>query len=258
MSKKVLECQYCGTLITENDTTCPKCGANCSKIIKEYKEEQNRILEEREAKKNELEDLATNMVKENFKRMEKGMNTTSKIVPFFFAIPIIMFIIIAFSIFSQIKEEVGPKKRDSVVGEINETIKTDDYTITIDKYEEYEYYHGTFNDCNTKDGYQRIAFHIVLENKKEENVNSSTILKSIDLKAGDEKVKTSSLKADSTFCKTIQGKEEYTQIITNTSILPGDKLAGYVGYEVPKDEKTLKFIINDSKVIEIDNPAYSK
>lgn len=258
MSKKVLECQYCGTLITENDTTCPKCGANCSKIIKEYKEEQNRILEEREAKKNELEDLATNMVKENFKRMEKGMNTTSKIVPFFFAIPIIMFIIIAFSIFSQVKEEAGPKKKDDVVGEINETIKTDDYTITIDKYEEYEYYHNHFTECNTKDGYQRIAFHLILENKKDENIYSSKILERIKLKAGDEEVNSSSLRANDTFCKTIQGKEEYTQIITNTSILPGDKLAGYVGFEVPKNEKTIKFIINDSHIIEIDNPTYKK
>ena len=29
MGKKVIECDYCHTLISEDDTKCPSCGANC-------------------------------------------------------------------------------------------------------------------------------------------------------------------------------------------------------------------------------------
>ena len=156
MSKKILECPYCGTIITENDTTCPKCGANCSKVIKEYKEEQNKEQEKIDAENKEFEDLAKNMVKQNFQRMEKTMKVSSKIAPVVFAIPIIMFIIVAFGIFSQVRGGL-PKTRKPLTGTINQSIKKDDYTITIDQYEGYEYYHSTFDSCNTKKGYQRIA-----------------------------------------------------------------------------------------------------
>lgn len=41
MGKKVIECDYCHTLISEEDTKCPSCGANCSQAIKRYRKEQD-------------------------------------------------------------------------------------------------------------------------------------------------------------------------------------------------------------------------
>ena len=109
---------------------------------------------------------------------------------------------------------------------------------------------------------QRIAFHFIIENKSDEKVDASSIIKKISVKAGDEEVEKSSLSANESYCKTAQGKEEYTVLqyerMNSSIIIPKDKLAGYVGFEVPKDEPKLRIIINDSDVIEIDNPAYKK
>ena len=43
-----------------------------------------------------------------------------------------------------------------------------------------------------------------------------------------------------------------------TSILPNDKTSGYIGFEVPENEENLKFIINDSEIIEIKNPVFKE
>lgn len=45
--KSELICEYCGTIITENDKHCPNCGANCSSSIKKYRIEQEKIRLER-------------------------------------------------------------------------------------------------------------------------------------------------------------------------------------------------------------------
>ena len=43
MSKKILECPYCKSIININDTICPKCGADCNSVIKNYHKEQDEL-----------------------------------------------------------------------------------------------------------------------------------------------------------------------------------------------------------------------
>lgn len=64
MDKEIIECEYCHTLITENDTICPKCGANCSNVIKKYKEEKQK-------KEQEKIEKVTNFQKAIFSSFEK-------------------------------------------------------------------------------------------------------------------------------------------------------------------------------------------
>lgn len=39
MKEKELMCDYCGVNIKITDNKCPNCGANCSKVINEYKKQ---------------------------------------------------------------------------------------------------------------------------------------------------------------------------------------------------------------------------
>ena len=250
MSKKILECQYCKSIITEKDTTCPKCGANCSDVIKKYHQD---LEEEENAKKEELENQKKASLEQVNKFIKVGIG-----VPFI--IYFLVFAIILITIIIGISTSVGnhgnnPKTKDTETGTIMSQEQGKNYTITIDEYETYEYYDDFFKDCNTKDGYQRVAFHFMIENTSDQTISTSSIVSSIDLKAEDEVVYQSDIKADTHFCDTIQGKEEYTKL-PSTKVLSGDKVSGYLGFEIPKNKEKIKFVIDDDIIIEMDNPVY--
>ena len=40
------------------------------------------------------------------------------------------------------------------------------------------------------------------------------------------------------------------------NLLAGDKVSGYLGFEVPKNKETLKFIVDESIIVEMANPVY--
>jgi len=245
MGKKVLQCEYCRHIITETDTKCPNCGANCVNVIKKYKAEQEAEAEKR---KNELQ----NQAQQAAKAVGVGFGA-------FAIFPVVIFIIIlivtAVAIFGIRNKDTGSKK--TVTETINESVKTDNYTITIDEYEFYEYSHDTFRDCNTKDGYQRIAFHFVIENTGENTLTNMSLPYKITAKADSEVLNKSSIHADRSFCNLKQGKKDYNDI-SGSKILVGDKESGYIGYEVPTNAEKLKFIIDEEHIIEMDNPAYKK
>lgn len=243
MSKKILECQYCKSIITEKDTTCPKCGANCSDVIKAYRKE----MEEEEKKKQEE-------MKEASKKVINAVSTGYKInyIIFVVAFVIILGIIVAmaFSMFS-----IGKGSKKTVTGSLDEEIKGPEYTLKIDNFETYEYYDDFFKNCNTKEGYQRVAFHFVIENTTDKTISTSNVVYHIDLKAEDEVVNQSDLDAEQHFCNVVQGKAQYNKLPT-TNLLAGDKVSGYLGFEVPKNKETLKFIVDESIIVEMANPVY--
>ena len=86
----------------------------------------------------------------------------------------------------------------------------------------------------------------------------SDLIKKINLKAGDENLEEVETNTDENFCNVVQGKASYNNIAEDTSILPNDKTSGYIGFEVPENEENLKFIINDSEIIEIKNPVFKE
>ena len=257
MGKKVLQCEYCRHLITEEDVKCPNCGANCSNIIKKYKEElaeEERIANEKvEKERTEKEEHA----KKTAKAIALGFGITS-------LVPIILFIVSVVFIFGMvfffgIREA---KNNGTTKEEVSETVvdtkeELEGYTISIDKYEFYEYYDKTFTQCNTKSGYQRIAFYFTIENTGEKSIETYSLIYGIQLKANNEVVSSSSLRADDHFCNVRQGKKDYTKL-SGTKLLAKDKLSGYIGYEVPTGAEKLKFIIDEDHIIEMDNPAYKK
>ena len=229
--KKVLECQYCKSIITPNDTTCPKCGANCSEVIKKYQEER-----EKEAK-------------EVYDKVSKSFK-----FPVFFIIGFSAIIFI-FIIGTMILSFNSRRRIETIEGTTDEKIETTKYNASVESFEEYEYYDDFFQDCNTKEGYKRVAFYITFENTSDESIETYSFRSDLVLKAGEEIVKTSSLKARDHFCEVVKGKEEYNAF-PSTKVLPKDKVGGYIGYEIPTNEPKIKFILENDQVIEMDNPVY--
>ena len=105
---------------------------------------------------------------------------------------------------------------------------------------------------------KKVAFHIIIENLESQPKEVSDLIKKVNLKAGDENLEEVETNTDENFCKVVQGKASYNSIAKYTSILPNDKTSGYIGFEVPENEENLKFIINDSEIIEIKNPVFKE
>lgn len=231
--KKVeLECDYCGVAISEKDYKCPNCGANCTDNIKKYK------------KQKEAED--EKIRQENIEMSKKIQEDFNKPVKFVFVIAIVMFIFI----FAMIIVGISAA-HDDFDSEFDDKEELG-IECKQDSYELYNYVSDNFPEhYNTPDGYQKIAFHIICENKGE----TSDSLTGFDVKltADDYAVKMADLKVG-TFERVVQGKGEYPSILNN-EIGSGEKLQGYLGYLVPKDKKVLKLTVLD-KTTTIDNPVY--
>ncbi len=259
MSKKNIECEYCHTLISEDDIKCPHCGANCSNVIKKYRAEQKK--EEEENKKEAL-DVFNNVATKN--------GRVVSIIAAIMFIAIFSFAIFQFSSFrsrtninnrinnngstNKIETPINnePKKEEPVVVGFNETAKTDEMSVILDSYELYEYTSKSFESYNTPKGYQKIAFHFTIENLDESELSTYSL---ISLTADDSNVDKSDLELHVGFEKVSKGKEKYESIL-NTYIGTGKILKGYVGYLVPKDKEILKFYIGKNITIEMKNPVY--
>ena len=256
MGKKVIECDYCHSLISEEDAKCPSCGANCSDAIKRYrKEKEEKEKAEREKAMKVVGDFANT----GFKTVHRTFIITLCVVVFFIAF--IMFMIItssnrhaSFDNNSSSSSEVIEQKQEVVTVGYQEEAVTSTLKAKLSSYELYAYHSEHFDSYNTPAGYQKIAFHFELENTSDSDIYLWS--EKIGLTADDYEVKTSSLKAPgSNFATVIQGKEIYEDI-SNGTVGANSKLKGYVGYLVPTDKKELKFTIGKYIIIKMDNPAY--
>ena len=220
MSKKVIECEYCHSLISEDDVKCPECGANCSNAIKKYRQEQAKIEKEKELEEKNKQEEAL-----------KAFNSVGKGFRFFFLIPVIFFIIILVIAITQI-HDFGKKKdnvwestwntddntedpttppeeeKDIVVG-YNEIAEVKDMKVILDSYELYEYHSNDFESFNTPKGYQKIAFHFTIDNLGKNDLSTYSL---IDLTADDSKVETCKQEISVGFDKVVKGKEKYEPI----------------------------------------------
>ena len=247
----ILECDYCGERITEDDYKCPKCGASCSHIVKKYKEQQER--DALEAKRQAME---------REKEEERKMLPTKMIIVFVSVIIFITALMVFFHIFSLSKQdlernpagtaEVDKKDEKMTVG-YQEVAENATYSIQLAEYENYEYVSESFpNQYNTPQGYQKIAFKFVFVNK---SMNSLTSSHSITLKADGFQVEESNLKIGM-FESVVTGKSQYPEF--NGSLIAEDEtFQGYIGYLVPKDKKELVFTFKDV-TIKMDNPSYQE
>ena len=257
MSKKEIECDYCHTLISEDDVKCPNCGANCSNAIKKYREEK-KIEQQRE----ELTRL--NTAKDFFNSYHKSQQIVVTVVGI---IIFAVFCIVFYNVYKNFNSDKGLPTivendiEDDVEDDIEEhptigykeTGEFDNLKVTLDKYEFFEYKSDNFETYNTPKGYQKIAFHFVLENKSD---RSKSLYHVIDLTADDYPVERTKMEVTPNFSKVVKGKEKYENL-ENQTLKSGQTLKGYVGFLVPKDKKTLKFLI-DGITIEMKNPAYKK
>lgn len=248
MNNEIIECEYCHTLITENDTICPKCGANCSNAIKKYKLEKQK-------KDREKAEKISNFQKEVFSSFKKKQ----KFVQFFSIIVFAIVIAVMITIFVRISSSHNSlggdfsdieEKRVSV--SYKETAETSIIKVTLDSYDLYEYHSQHFDIYNTPSGYQKIAFHFEIFNKSDEEMTTSFL---IDLLADDSNVERTSLELDKGFASLVTGKEKYEQI-DHLQIKSNSTLKGYIGYLVPVSKKNLKFTVGDYIIIEMDNPVY--
>ena len=256
MSKKVIECEYCHTLISEDDVKCPECGANCSNVIKKYRKEQE------EKQKNEREE-SIKATKEIFGDFHKRNRIVYIIaVLLFLIIPVIGIIQMVNNRnhFNETKENMTSKTNDKTNTEENkkitikyqETGELNNLKVTLDSYELFEYYSKDFERYNTPKGYQKIAFHFTVENTSDEYDKS--LYSFATLTADDTPVEETKIEITKGFDSVKQGKEKYEKL-DNQTLKSGQVLKGYVGFLVPTDKKVLKFRI-DNITIEMDNPAY--
>ena len=236
--KKELVCEYCNNEITIEDKKCPNCGANCSKVIKEYQksiEQEEQDAVEKAAKKAKPKLILGNL-----------FGIISSII-------IIGLIVLAgVAIYKGIKSTGDFTKSKKTTVNYQEKATGGDLEATLLSYDLYEYKSDNFDNFNTKPGYQKIAFEFEVK-----NLSSHNNAAEITLKADGYNVTKTQLSVDSHFAKLVQGKEDYPDI--DTFIINGNDLQkGYVGFEVPKGKKELLFRVGDSITIKMDNPVYNK
>ena len=238
--KKELVCEYCNNEITMEDKKCPNCGANCTKIIKEY--QKSIDLEERE----NIEKIAK---KSKYKLM------FSNLFGIIVCLIIVGLIILAgVFIYKGMRTAKDFAKQNSTTQSVNyqEKAVSNDIQATLLSYDLYEYRSDNFDIYNTKSGYQKIAFEFEIKNLSKYNKAAE-----ISLKADGYNVSKTFLSVDSHFATLVQGKEDYPTI--DTFIIKGnDTQKGYIGFEVPKDKKELLFKVGTDITIKMDNPVYSE
>lgn len=252
MNNKELVCEYCKVSIKETDHKCPNCGADCTKIINEYKKQKQAEVDEANKKRREAQEKIA-------KKMGRSFTFVGLFSVAIFIIIIGTFVFIAIRTqksfhndFNSGFFDTSEKKQKKVTVNYQEEAKTKDYNVTLDNYELYEYKSENFPDSyNTKNGYQKIAFHFIIKNNTDEELD--TAFDFFTVTADDYKVDTADLEK-CMFCYTAVGKDSYQNLYVD--IAPGEKMQGYVGYLVPKNAKSLKFKVGDYVTINMDNPAY--
>lgn len=256
MSKKVIECEYCHTLISEEDTNCPSCGANCTGAIKKYrKEQEEKIKAERDK------------VLNTFGNIYKDTTKTFRIISVFVGVVFLaVFGVIIYGAtstrnnmdnkFDDFNVEMEPEKEEKqevVTVKYQEEAITKKMKVKLNSYEFYRFQSDSFDSYNTPDGYQKIAFHFEIENLTDNVIFLWS--EGISLTADDYEVEETDLKSPGdSFAKVVEGKGNYPDISRGT-IKSKSKLKGYVGYLVPKNTEKLKFEVGDYIIIEMDNPA---
>lgn len=255
MGKKVIECEYCHTLISEEDTKCPSCGANCSAAIKKYRKEQE---EKAKAEKDRLMQTFGDVANAGTKSFKTAMIIIA--IPFVvIPILIIVFAVTGSNNHEEFKEPENPLEQVEVKQEVvtvgyQEEAVTKDMKVTLSSYENYAFYSEHFDHYNTPEGYQKIAFHFELENLTDHDI-SLWGSNGITLTADDYDVEETDLKSPGkSFATVVEGRENYEDISSGT-VKANSKLKGYIGFLVPKDKEKLTFKVGDYIVIELDNPA---
>ena len=250
-----LECDYCGRTIEEKDFKCPNCGADCSSKIKKYKKQKEEL---EEAKKKEQMEYSKKVADD----LGNAMVAPVKVI---FVIAFVMILFITIMIITGIRntrsmvedtedqnEVVDVVEEQKIVVGYNELADGKEFSIILDSYEYYEYVSDNFpSSYNTPDGYQKIAFHFVVENKtkRDDYISASDI----HLKADDYAVESANL-STGVFERAVVGQSDYPALQGNY-VEAGEKIKGYVGYLIPKDKKTLKFSF-EGMTIQMDNPVY--
>ena len=244
MEEKELICEYCKVPIKEDNLKCPNCGADCSKIIREYKKyKKDKIISSQYATRDEIN--------KSFKKTGNVIGAT-----FIIIIAIVFIFIASITVFAY--KSIRSHNSNSATAGYKEKASTDEMAVTLQEYELYEYKSDENSYANTPDGYQKIAFLFMIENKGS-NQLTSTFGFDIKLTADDYKVDAAELTKCSS-CQVITGKGKY-EGFDYYDINPGAKRQGYVAFLVPKDMKKLIFDVGDNGFsdhifIEMDNPAY--
>lgn len=258
MSKKdnELYCEYCKNGISLDDKKCPNCGADCTKIINNYKREK-------EDEEKEYKDRVLNMT-ENAAKTVGTVFKISSISSLIIFIVICCFVVFGFmKVFSLAKEQISENDANSIFNEkedkvinvgFNELAEAKKFDVIIDEYEFYEYSADHFTeDYETPDGYQKVAFHFDIKNNLDEVLTMAFDAK-IVLTADDYVVEECDVEA-CVFCYAVSGQDKYNSL-TKSFVPENSRTEGYIGFLVPVKYKTLKFKIGSSVIITMDNPAY--
>ena len=229
-------CEYCkNTVDSDKYTKCTTCGAdiNNSEMIK------NTIKMQNEKQRIELEQEKIEQIrrKKTLESMEKG-EQFAKILKIGCLIPfILMIILFVISISMAIKEQLGfnnenqEDKTQAVVvqGEFNQPVNNSVISVTCDKYEEFERY------SKPTQGYKYMRFHFIVENVTDEEIYD------------DEKIR---VLVDGIQCERVSFSD--VKQLPETYIMPGTKIDGYIGVEIPEDATDAEIKYGDYITIYVD------
>lgn len=254
MKKDDLICEYCKTGISLEDKKCPNCGADCTKTINEYKKKRQEI-------EDDLNNRKIAIIENTFKKVGSAIKISFVIPIIIFVLAIGMAVFIGIMVSKNTSDNKVPfvdekqKKEEKVSVKYNELAETNNFTIILDKYEVYNHVSDDFpNQYNTPEGYKKVAFNFVINNKSDNPVDLIFDNK-ISGTADDYNLEETDLEI-CMFCKAIEGKEKYSSL--PKIVTEGNKIQGYIGYLVPTSAKNLKFNVGSLVTIEMDNPVYSE
>jgi len=203
----------------------------------EIKNEQEKIELEKKKIQLEQEKIENIRRQETLESMRKGTEFV-RILKIGCLIPFILVIILlAVSIIIAIKDQVVTNDNNdknivqevAVEGNFNEPVSTSTFSVTCDGYEEFERYSEPTN------GYKYVRFHFTVENISDKELYDEEKIRALVNGVQCERASFSDKK---------QLPEAY--------IIPGGKIDGYIGFEIPENAKKIDIKYGDYITIHVD------
>lgn len=229
-------CEYCkNTVDTEQNNKCPTCGADISnnEMIKEnmrIENERDRIVLEQQ----KTDALRNKEILESQRRGTQFVRILKIgcLIPF-----ILMIILLVISISIAIKEQIVGDKIDEesqikevmAQGDFNEPVNNSVLSVTCDKYEEFERY------SKPTPGYKYIRFHFIVENVTDEEIYDDESIRAL---------------VDGIQCERASFSDK--KQLPEAYIMPGAKVDGYIGFEIPENTTRVEIKYGDYITIFVD------
>ena len=229
-------CEYCkNTFDTEKNNKCPSCGADISS--NEMLKEKMRIENEKQKIELEQEKIEQMRRQKTIESIERG-EKFAKILKIGCLIPfILMIILLIVSISIAIKDQIVGNENDKenevkqvmVQGNFNKAVSNNVLSVICDEVEEFKKY------SKPTPGYKYIRFHFIVENVTDIEIYDDEPIRAL---------------VDGIQCERVSFSD--VKKLPESYIMPGAKIDGYIGFEIPEDATRVEIKYGDYITIYVD------